>query len=215
MDIPLYSGTMGDAPGLFHRPRSGVQDEIDSRLKMKGCAIGVSVHTGWAACVAAGGSLRAPRIEAREELEMLGDADRFVFHRAAEMDPAEAKQYVARAEAEATEHATAAIARIRDGLRAAGHDILACAIVAKDAPMLASLAEIVAAHPRIHTAEGRFYRDVLRRAADANRLKVRIVSPKVLGLAAAAALLADAGRQVGKPWGKDQKMAALAAWSLL
>lgn len=142
---------------------------------MKGCAIGLSVHTGWAACVAAGGSLRAPRIEAREEIEMLGDAERFVFHRAAEMDLAKAKRSVARAEEQATDRATAAIARFVERVRGVGYEIVACAIAAKENPMPASLEEIVAPHPRIHSAEGCFYREVLRRAAEANRLKARIV----------------------------------------
>ena len=42
--------------------------------------------------------LARARIEAREEIEMLGDAERFVFHRAAEMNLAKAKRSVARAE---------------------------------------------------------------------------------------------------------------------
>jgi len=36
--------------------------------------LGLSVHTGWAACVVAGGSVRAPRLDAREEIELLGDS---------------------------------------------------------------------------------------------------------------------------------------------
>jgi hypothetical protein len=182
---------------------------------MDRCAIGVSVHTGWAVCVAAAGSLRAPRIEAREEIEMLGDAERFVFHRAAEMDLSKAKQFVARVEVEATERATAAIARFLERARGARYEIAGCAIVANETPMVASLEEIVAAHPRIHTAEGRFHRDVLRRAAEANRLRVTIVPPKTLDLVGSASLLALAGRAAGRPWGKDQKIAALAAWSVL
>lgn len=181
---------------------------------MKGCAIGLSVHTGWAACVAASGSLRAPRIEAREEIAMLGDADRFLFHRAAEMELADAKRSVARLEEVATERATAAIKRLLEGVRAGGNEVVACAIVAKDSP-LPPLEAILSAHPRIHAAEGSFYRDVLRRAVKANRLKALLVSPKALNLVAAAALLTDAGRTFGRPWARDQKLAALAAWSVL
>jgi hypothetical protein len=182
---------------------------------MSRCALGLSVHTGWAACVAASGSLRAPRIEAREEIEMLGDRDRFVFHRAAEMDLAAARRSVASAGTEATERATAAIARLVERVRAAGHAVVACAIVAQTPAMPAALEEIIAAHPRIHAAEGCFYRDVLRRAAEANRLTANVISPRSLDFAAHAALLAEAGRAAGKPWAKDQKLAALAAWSLL
>jgi hypothetical protein len=182
---------------------------------MDRCAIGLTVHTGWAACVAAGGSLRAPRIDAREEIEILGDADRFVFHRAASLDPGAAKSAVARAREQALERATASVARVVEHLRAAGHEAVCCAIVAGRAPMPPSVEEIVAAHPRIHAAEGCFYRDVLLRAAEANRLPSRIVPPRSLGLDGKAPLLADAGRAVGKPWARDQKLAALAAWTVL
>jgi hypothetical protein len=179
------------------------------------CAIGLSVHTGWAACVVASGSLRAPRIHARERLQLLPDRERFVFHRAAEMDLAEAKRSVARAGERAFGAAAAAIAQLTWRARAAGDDPVACAIAGKQTPMPQSLEEILAAHARIHAAEGCFYRDILRRAAEAHGLPVRMVAPDALGLGDAAALLAEAGRAAGKPWAKDQKLAALAAWRVL
>src|SRR5512140_154191 len=182
---------------------------------MERCAIGLTVHTGWAACVAAAGSLRAPRIEGREKIGILGDAERFVFHRAAKLDLAAAERTVSRARAQAVDNATAAVASVLERLRAARHEPVACAIVANGAAMDSSLGEILAAHPRIHTAEGCFYRDVLVRAAEVNHVPVRVVPPRSLDLDGNAALLAEAGRAVGKPWARDQKMAALAAWTLL
>jgi len=181
---------------------------------MDRCAIGLCVHTGWAACVAAGGSLRAPRIEAREEIGILDDADRFLFHRAAEQDLAEAKSAVARLREEALRRATAALAGVLGRLRGEGHAVVGCAIVASGAPMR-PLEEIVAAHPRIHAAEGCFYRDVLLQAMELNQLPARTVAPKSLGYEGLLPLLADAGRTVGRPWAKDQKLAALAAWTVL
>jgi hypothetical protein len=182
---------------------------------MNRCAIGLSVHTGWAICVVASGSLRAPRILARERLQLLPERERFVFHRAAEMDLAEAKRSVARAGDRAFGSAAAAIAQLAGRARAAADDLVACAIVGKERSMPPSLEETLAAHPRIHAAEGCFYRDVLRRAAEAHGLPVRIVATDALGLGGAAALLAEAGRAAGKPWAKDQKLAALAAWTVL
>lgn len=182
---------------------------------MDRCAIGLTVHTGWTTSVAAGGSLRAPRIDAREEIEFLGDPDRFVFHGAAKLGLLAAKSAVACAREQALERATAALARVVEQLRAAGHEAVACAVVASVAPMPASLEEIVATHARIHAAEGCFYRDVLLQAAEANRLPTRVVPPRSLDLDGKAPLLADAGRAVGKPWAKDQKLAALAAWTVL
>jgi len=110
-------------------------------------------------------------------------------------------------------------------LRDAGLEVTSCAVVAKDGAMPASLEQITAAHPRIHTAEGCFYRDALLAAAQALGLVARVLPPKELESAAATVmglgraqvpgLLTDAGRIVGRPWGKDQKMAALAAWIML
>ena len=58
-------------------------------------ALGISVHTGWAACVVVGGSLSKPEIVANQRVEVLGDAERFCFHMAAEMKRAEVEKWLA------------------------------------------------------------------------------------------------------------------------
>jgi hypothetical protein len=188
-------------------------------------ALGLSVHTGWAACVAAGGSLEAPLIAARIEIQLLDDQERFVFHRAAEASAGAAAKLVARARADAAANAAAALGRLTYDLRQAGHELTRCAVVANLGAPPGSIAEIVAAHPRIHTAEGLFYRDVLCDAARATGMQVEVLSPKGLEQTAAGAmhvaaarlgeLLARAGRAIGPPWSKDQKASALAAWIAL
>jgi hypothetical protein len=177
---------------------------------MDRCAIGISVHTGWGVCVAVAGSLKAPRVLAREELRYADDLHRFVFHRAAEMDLADARRFVARTFEEVAEAAVSAFARFAAPLEAAE----ICAIAASDKPPL-PLEQIVAAHARIHAAEGTFHRDVLRRAAEAHGLRVRIVPPRSLELDAAEPQLAAIGRSAGRPWSKDHRVAALAAWTAL
>ena len=79
-----------------------------------------------------------------------------------------------------------------------------CAIVAKTGDA-GKLDEILASHPRIHTAEGCFYRDVVRQACS---VPVRLFAPSSLDTSKVAKL-------AGPPWGKDQKLAALAAWSAI
>ncbi|MFL5249282.1 MAG: hypothetical protein ACJ79V_15805, partial [Myxococcales bacterium] len=64
---------------------------------------------------------------------------------------------------------------------------------------------ILAAHPRIHTAEGCFYRDVFREACP---VRVLLVPPSSLDAA-------TIGKIARPPWGRDQKLAALAAWAVL
>jgi hypothetical protein len=79
-----------------------------------------------------------------------------------------------------------------------------CAIVAKDG-CTGDLQKVFASHPRIHTAEGCFYRDVLRQAST---VPVHIVPP--------ASLDANrVGRLASPPRGRDQKPSALPAWSII
>jgi hypothetical protein len=162
-------------------------------------AIGISVHTGWAAWVVAAGSPAAPVIAANEVIDLLGDEDRFVYHAAALLQTGAARS-VANARKKALAAAKAAFARL------ATKDVVACAIVAK-AGDLGELDWILAAHPRIHTAEGRFYRDVLR---EASTVPVSLVPPSEI-----AGRVDRVGKLAAPPWGKDQKLAALAAWTVL
>jgi hypothetical protein len=188
-------------------------------------ALGVSVHTGRAACVAAGGTLERPHVEARVDVELLAEAERFVFHRAAEAGPSDAEALVARARADAMASARRELGRWLEGLRAAGHEVSRCAVLAKKSVVPASIPAIVTAHPRIHTAEGCFYRDVLSAAARECGLRAEVIAPgeleriatEVLGVSSSrqVELLARAGRAVGSPWARDQKAGALAAWVLL
>jgi hypothetical protein len=171
-------------------------------------ALGLTVHTGWAACVLAGGSLRDPHVEVREHLALVADdAARFVFHRAAEMKRTEAAPFVALARREAVDRAAAVFRRLAEG-----RDVRACAIVAKPGAM-PELDAVLASHPRIHTAEGIFYRDVITDAARAAGVRSHVVAPS--GLDAKDRRLAEVGRAVGKPWNQDWKLAALAAWQVL
>ena len=89
-------------------------------------AMGISIHTGWAACVVVGGSLAKPEIVANEVIEILGDSERFCFHMAAEMKRAAAKQWIARAKRKAVANARQALAPL------VAKEVRVCAIVAKD-----------------------------------------------------------------------------------
>lgn len=161
-------------------------------------AMGITIHTGWGACVVVGGSLAKPEIIANEVLEILGDSERFCFHMAAEMSRAAAEQWIARAKKKAIANATRALAPL------IARDVSVCAIVAKDGDAR-DLDEVLASHPRLHTAEGHFYRDVLR---DSCPIPVRVVPPLSLDAS-------KVGKLAPPPWGRDQKLAALAAWTVM
>jgi hypothetical protein len=161
-------------------------------------AIGISIHTGWGACVVVGGSLSKPEIVANEVVEILGDSERFCFHMAAEMKLAEAEKWIARVRKKATANATRALAPL------IAKQVDVCALVAKPGDA-GSLEAVLASHPRLHTAEGCLYRDAFR---DACPVPVQLVPPKTLDVS-------KVGKLAGPPWGRDQKLAALAAWTVM
>jgi hypothetical protein len=142
---------------------------------------------------------------------MLGDPERFVFHRAAEMKRDAAEAWIAQAHERAVESATRVLRRLAGLAPIAQEARPGCALVAKAGAML-PLDDVLASHPRIHTAEGLFYRDALRSAAEACGLNVRLVAPQKLD--AKDPRLVAVGRALGKPWTADWKLATLAAWSV-
>jgi hypothetical protein len=188
-------------------------------------ALGLSVHTGWAASLAVGGTLQAPRVELRAPLELIDRKSAFVYHAAAKTTVAEAESTLGRLAAEVRARAVKAIAGVRKQLAERGLEAASCAVVATTGESRLPLADILRSHPRIHTAEGFFYRDAILGGAEENGFSTRIFPGKGLDSAAAKALglpperldalLAAAGRIVGRPWARDQKLCALAGWMLL
>jgi hypothetical protein len=160
--------------------------------------MGISVHTGWGACVVVGGSLSKPEIIANQVIKILDDSERFCFHMAADMKRAAAETWIATARRKATANAREVLAP----LLAKGVSV--CAIVAKDG-VPGTLDETLASHPRLHTAEGCLYRDVFR---DACAIRTEVIPPARLDVS-------KVGKLAPAPWGRDQKLAALAAWQVM
>ena len=161
-------------------------------------AIGITVHTGWAACVVVGGSLRRPEVIGNKVIALLEGAERFCYHRAAEMDTAAVQEWLSRVRAKALAQARRGLATLLDPQVKIG------AIVAKEGD-LPDPAAALATHLRIHSAEGLFYRDVFR---DACQVPSRIMPPASLDITVV-------GKLDTKPWGQDQKLAAVAAWRVM
>lgn len=161
-------------------------------------AIGITVHTGWGACVIVGGSLEKPEIVGNSVIELLKETERFCYHRAAEMKALAAREWLAQVRAKALAQARRELAPLIDRYVRVG------AIVAKEGP-LPDPGAALATHMRIHSAEGLFYRDVFREAC---RIPCQIVPPTSLDVT-------SVGRFDLKPWGRDQKLAALAAWAAM
>ncbi|MGD0695282.1 MAG: hypothetical protein ABSB82_10550 [Terriglobia bacterium] len=191
-------------------------------------ALGFRAHSGWAALVAIAGSIKSPAVVARRRIELADPKlPRPVqpYHMAREMALEEAAEYLKRFAEDSQRLAQQALREVIDHLREGGYRVIGCGIPTGSGRLPGSLESILASHPAVHTAEGELFRKVLARAGEKLRLPVLQVRERELLERAATELdmsvkdlerqLTELGQPVGPPWGKDQKLAALVAWTAL
>ncbi|TMR03094.1 hypothetical protein ETD86_54015 [Nonomuraea turkmeniaca] len=188
-------------------------------------ALGVKDHCGWAVLVAVGGTPESPRVLLRERVTLLADPalpDQ-PHHAAAGLDLPAAAELIARVEHAARTTARDALDAAARDLAGAGHDVLGVALDlgAVGAGRMAlpdDLATVLSKHHFLHGAEGELYHEALVDAARNAGLEVsrydfkalREIATRALGPGAAGRV--DGLRaQVGAPWSRDHKDAALAA----
>jgi len=195
---------------------------------MKAAVMGFAPHSGWAAVVVLGGSRADPEILARSRVEMAdprAPLSKQPYHAVEDLGVEEAAARVARYMAVAEGMAYAAIQALAQNLATRGHRAKSVGILESSGRKGSSLAAILASHALIHTADGDHFRQALAAAAERSGLAVSRVPSRDLEAQAEARLrrpvsrlqteVKELGRQVGPPWGADQKMAALLAWLLL
>ena len=176
-------------------------------------AAGFVARTGWAVVVVVDRSQARPRVLHRDRIELVRDLPANVYHRAVELtlDEAEALVDAVRNEADAAAHAAVAgLIRV--------HGVTAVGVVTGGTRLPDSLAPILASHALVHAAEGELYRDALIDAATDAGVAVHLTPTAALDgddLAPAREHLASLGRELGPPWRREQKDAALAAVAAL
>lgn len=192
-------------------------------------ALGFRLHTGWAALVAVTGVPGKVEVLHRRRIELLPPGDsvpRFVYHRAAELPPSQAAEFVQRAEAASQETARIAVKEILDHLRSPVLVVKAAGIPCGSRPVPKGLSAVLRSHPMIHTAEGALFQQAIVSACQGYGLTVISVRDREVWLNAASTWglkEAELRRQVdglrksvGAPWTTDQKTATafalLALW---
>jgi hypothetical protein len=195
---------------------------------MPPAALGCRSHSGWAAVVALAGPADSPRVVDRRRIEIC-DAhirgSKQPYHAAEPMDFSDAQAFLKRCTQSTSRLATEALRSAVDDLGARGYKAASFGITLGSGRALPALKAILASHPLIHTAEGEFYRDQLKKAAEQCGLDVMSIKERELYERASAHLLlpsgqlerrvADLGKPLGPPWSQDQKCAALVAWLAL
>jgi hypothetical protein len=190
--------------------------------------LGFRVHSGWAAVVTVKDPAGSPTIVDRRRIELADPAIKGSvqpFHAVAALDLAAAQAFITRCTASTESLALQSMRRlINDVWRPDDLAIGSCILVGSGRP-LGTLESILRSHALIHTAEGEFFRDGIRRANVACGLAVTDIREREIMSRAVAELglrleiiqkrTLELGRTIGPPWRQDEKLAALAGWLVL
>ena len=184
--------------------------------------LGVRSHSGWAAYVVLAGNAKAPRLVARDRMQLCDPTikgSKQPFHEAEPMPFGRAEAFIETCTAATAKLALQALTQITRQT-----PLHACCVLTASGKPLPDLRAILSSHALIHTAEGEFYRDAVAAACDSCQIAVRRVRERdmenelqKLPVTAAAAKerIAAFGKQAGPPWTQDEKLAALGAWLML
>src|ERR1700677_2338123 len=142
---------------------------------MKPVVIGVKMHSGWGILVAVSGSLDSVEIAERRRI-VITDATlpraNQPYHHAATLGLPEAERHLARCTTVSERLSSAAISEAIEALAKRDYRVVGAAVLLASGRPLPSLPEILGSHPRIHTAEGEFFRRVIERALHHSKIPV-------------------------------------------
>lgn len=195
---------------------------------MKRAALGFRMHSGWGVLIAVSGDGHSVEILDRRRIVVTDSGMPGAtqpYHYGASLEIAEAARHIANCAALSERLALAAVGEVVRGLEQRKYRTEKAAVLLASGRALPPLAKILAAHPLIHTAEGEFFRNVVRQACERLKIAILAIPERELEERAKAVLGKEAGllqrrittlgRSVGPPWTKDHKAAALAALVVL
>lgn len=197
-------------------------------MAVQSAAIGFSPHSGWAAMIVLNSSAAGLRVLGRARVELMDAHDpesKQPYHAVEFLCVEEATGRLDGYMAVARNLARSAIQAQAQDLKQRGFQLKSIGIVDSASRKQSALASILASHALIHAADGDHFRNALSAAAELLGIRVCRVQARALQDRAMDSLrlpktrvldtVNELGRQVGPPWGADQKQAALLAWILL
>jgi len=188
-------------------------------------AIGYRVRTGTATAVLLGGPMSSPHVLARLQVPLC-DADdpdaRQPYHVVTEQDETRGMKLVRQTMKAATDLATRATQQLMRKAEEERLRVRAAGLVVGSDVNPASLRSL---HVRAHALEGRLYREAVEAALSVCGLTCNVLVEREAVVQAAARIRTDQtqlkatlnamGKVAGRPWGAQEKMAAIAAWVAL
>lgn len=193
---------------------------------MRRAALGFRMHSGWGVLVAVHGSPESVEVIDRRRIETTnGNLTNQPYHHAAQLTLRDAERYLEQYSADSECLALAAVQEVVQTLEAQRFKVSGAAVLTASGRALPALEKILASHPLIHTAEGEFFRHVVKNACEHLKIPVTAFPERTLDEHAQAVFgkaaerirqrIATLGPSIGPPWTKDHKNAALAAAMLL
>jgi hypothetical protein len=178
---------------------------------MVNVALGFRAHSGWAAMVAVTDSL----VIDRRRIQLADPRIRGAvqpYHAAKPMSLADAEAFLDHCRIAAQHVAEMAIRDVIADLASKGYAARSACVLLGSGRTAGSLAATLRSHPMIHTAEGDFFRDVVKAACESSGLPIIGVKEKELLSQTTSDAIAAAGKGLGPPWTQDEKLCTLAAW---
>jgi len=189
---------------------------------IRSVVLGFRAHTGWAAMVAVAAG-RQPEIIDRKRISYEPKNGRFLYHQAEELGAARAEKSIDKGRTETVTAATRELKVAIEALKKRSFAVAGAAIPIGTTKLPKDVKDILAAHSRIHAAEGVFYRETLADACSSLGLPLHrpverdlwTICAPLFGVSSGhlAAHIREIGSALGPPWSEDQKIAMLAAWS--
>ena len=174
--------------------------------------IAFRVHTGWATMVGVAAGSGLPQVLVRARVEFLpARHERFVFHKAVEMELDEAARLIDETRALAEETARRTIRETIGAFR-----VTSASVIKGTATATEDLAAVLRSHARIHSAEGALYAGAIGAACESLGIRVRVIGAKDAWAAVTPEVseaIAALGKTLGPPWRLDHKLATAAAMS--
>lgn len=196
------------------------RNQNDAGLSIVKLALGWKSHSGWAALVVAGLQRGQLVVTDRRRVELIDELwQKQPYHAAETLEPRRARELVASSIAAVRQVALREMLGVIERESARGNRVASCAVlVGKPMPDW-SVDEILAVHIRMHKAEGVLYQDALTHAAHHCGLHAyEVTASQLSGLDADEVLSQQVirlGKELGPPWGMDQKDAARGAYIAL
>lgn len=185
-------------------------------------ALGFRTHSGWTAMIALRDPAAAPAVVLRRRLELADvriSGAKQPYHAAQQMALNEAEEFIRECSEISQAMARNALDKAVAELGKKGYEVHRACVIAGSGRPSPNLAAILKSHALIHTAEGDFYRDAIRRACGYAGLKTTAIKEKELRVQMTmderAERISEMGKLLGPPWTMDEKLSALAAWLLL